>query len=209
VFFACAGGVDRTHGNIHVKVYMGPGYYCYCVCLFGAMMRAIFHWVTPLPGRGSGCKPRLPRSLLKKLDLHHDSQVSWNELRDAYRHFVKRHHEERRHRKEEKLALKQQPVLEAQPTATSDPISLDGGDVEVGNSTAAVNTSTVNQIQEAVPVPAASLDKSKSTVPAAAATAPMKSTSSSSLRGQSVDREPQEVENLFKQRKKTEKGLKI
>jgi hypothetical protein len=54
---------------------MGPGYWGYIVCLLGAFMRALFHWLTPLPGRGSGCKPQLPDSLLKKLDKDGDGKV--------------------------------------------------------------------------------------------------------------------------------------
>jgi hypothetical protein len=38
-------------------------------------MRALFHWLTPLPKRGSGCTPRLPSSLVKQLDLNGDGKV--------------------------------------------------------------------------------------------------------------------------------------
>lgn len=72
----CWGSIDRNYdGFSDIKVWMGPGYACYCVCLFGAFMRALFHWLTPLPGRGSGCIPALPKSLVKKLDRDGDGKV--------------------------------------------------------------------------------------------------------------------------------------
>ena len=40
--------------------------------------------VTPLPGRGSGCVPRLPDSLMKALDKDGDGKVSWAEMKEAY-----------------------------------------------------------------------------------------------------------------------------
>ena len=77
VYDKCFLGIDRSFEAIHViSVEMGPGYLCYLVCLFAAFLRALFHWLTPLPGRGSGCTPRLPDSLLKKLDRDGDGKVN-------------------------------------------------------------------------------------------------------------------------------------
>lgn len=78
-------GVDRRYkGEIEADVFSGPGYICYVVCLFGACMRALFHWLTPIPGEGSGCKPKLPRALRELLDEDGDGKVSWAEMKRAY-----------------------------------------------------------------------------------------------------------------------------
>ena len=49
-------------------------------------MRCIFHWLTPLPGRGSHgifvCA--LPEELVKKMDIDGDGKVSWEEMRIAF-----------------------------------------------------------------------------------------------------------------------------
>jgi len=34
--------------------WLGPGFYCYIVCIISGLVRAVIHWLTPLPGRGKG-----------------------------------------------------------------------------------------------------------------------------------------------------------
>lgn len=213
------GEIDETYGDIEIRVYMGPGYYCYCVCLFGAMMRAIFHWVTPLPGRGSGCTPRLPKSLLKKLDLHHSHQhdsVSWDELRNAYRQFVKRVHEEKRHRKEHhlkrhSLSFVVQPGVELngqQPMVPPSPVpseQLDRFEREIANELELQSRSgsppTRDQdrvmVGAGLSTPKKKRTSSLSNIPEASS--PVKgskstTSSNSSSRGASADRDPLDVE---------------
>jgi hypothetical protein len=73
----CYVEIDLNYNNeIEAEVYLGPGYWCYIICLFGACMRALFHWLTPLPGQGNGCQPKLPQSLIDLLDEDGDGQVS-------------------------------------------------------------------------------------------------------------------------------------
>lgn len=85
----CYTNIDRSYpGYSGISVYMGPGYWGYMVCLFGAFMRALFHWLTPLPGKGGGCTPALPDSLLKTLDKDGDGKVSWAEMKMAYAEIV-------------------------------------------------------------------------------------------------------------------------
>ena len=76
---------ESLYGDIQATVFVGPGYYCYIICLFGALMRALFHWLTPIPGQGSGCKPELPRGLVELLDEDGDGQLSWDEMKRAYK----------------------------------------------------------------------------------------------------------------------------
>lgn len=85
----CYSNIDRNfRGEIEAEVWLGPGYQCYIVCLFGAFMRAVFHWLTPMPKRGSGCVPKLPESLrkelLRKYDTNGDGKVSWEELKVGF-----------------------------------------------------------------------------------------------------------------------------
>jgi hypothetical protein len=81
----CYNNIDRNfRGEIEAEVWLGPGYWCYIVCLFGAFMRATFHWLTPMPKRGAGCVPTLPQSLVKRLDTDGDGKVSWKELKEGY-----------------------------------------------------------------------------------------------------------------------------
>ena len=78
-----------TDGHvINAQIKLGPGYIFYCLCLFGAFMRALMHWLTPLPDRGSGCSFEVPQYLLERLDLDGDGQISWKELRVGYRTYI-------------------------------------------------------------------------------------------------------------------------
>lgn len=86
--------IDRSGSEIKAQVNLGPGYYFYVVCLFGAFMRALMHWLTPLPGQGSGCKPRLPQYIIEMLDADGDGKISWNEMRLAYAVYVKKRNRE-------------------------------------------------------------------------------------------------------------------
>lgn len=69
------------------QVHLSYGFWCYVFCLFGAMMRFVFHWLTPLPHRGSNglfvCA--LPKELVEKLDIDGDGKVSWWEMKEAFR----------------------------------------------------------------------------------------------------------------------------
>eukprot|EP00615_Pteridomonas_danica_P008472 CAMPEP_0114339472 /NCGR_PEP_ID=MMETSP0101-20121206/7756_1 /TAXON_ID=38822 ORGANISM="Pteridomonas danica, Strain PT" /NCGR_SAMPLE_ID=MMETSP0101 /ASSEMBLY_ACC=CAM_ASM_000211 /LENGTH=378 /DNA_ID=CAMNT_0001472459 /DNA_START=170 /DNA_END=1306 /DNA_ORIENTATION=- len=113
---ACWGDINRNYtGFSNISVYMGPGYACYCVCLFGAFMRALFHWVTPLPGRGSGCVPSLPKSLVKKLDRDGDGKVSWEEMKLGYRDMVAA----RRLKAQEKAAKRKNKAQVEQPLSAN------------------------------------------------------------------------------------------
>lgn len=40
--------------DIKTKYWLGPGYICYIICCIVAIIRASIHWLTPLPGKGSG-----------------------------------------------------------------------------------------------------------------------------------------------------------
>jgi hypothetical protein len=78
----CWSDIDRRYKDeISAEVWFGPGYLCYVVCLFGAFMRATFHWLTPIPGGGSGCTPQLPQSLMQLLDEDSDGVVTWAEVK--------------------------------------------------------------------------------------------------------------------------------
>lgn len=89
---------NYRHPDISARVYLGPGYICYVICLWAALLRALFHWLTPIPGKGQtfsrhffkclrGCLPSLPESLRKALDPHGDGKVSYKELKEAYKTF--------------------------------------------------------------------------------------------------------------------------
>ena len=41
-------------GGLESRMWSGPGYICYWVCAFSAGVRAVIHWLTPLPNKGSG-----------------------------------------------------------------------------------------------------------------------------------------------------------
>ena len=43
-----------NHDDIEARTWSGPGYICYLVCCFSALLRAVVHWLTPLPGKGLG-----------------------------------------------------------------------------------------------------------------------------------------------------------
>lgn len=71
----CIRDIPTDYGGYTAVVEVGPGYLCYYICLFGALMRAVFHWLTPVPHRGSGCTPKLPEALVKVLDTDGDGKV--------------------------------------------------------------------------------------------------------------------------------------
>lgn len=81
---------DKWDNKIKTEIWLGPGYACYLVCLFGSFMRAVMHWLTPLPGRGAGCRLKLPNSLMEKLDENGDGELSWAEIKHAYRNMKKK-----------------------------------------------------------------------------------------------------------------------
>lgn len=87
---------DGRFGGLHVVVHAGPGFYCYMICLFGAAMRVLGHWLTPLPGQGSGCACKVPEHLRHVLDVDGDGKLTHKDLIAAFRRsrhdtsFVKR-----------------------------------------------------------------------------------------------------------------------
>lgn len=52
------------------------------------------HWLTPTPGNGSGCVPKLPSYIVKQLDIDGDGEISWDEMRQAYAIFIKKRNRE-------------------------------------------------------------------------------------------------------------------
>ena len=76
----CYGEVPRNYGDIVATVELSRGYWFYIVCLVGAFTRALFHWVTPLPGQGSGCSPEVPEYLTSVLDVNGDGTVDINDF---------------------------------------------------------------------------------------------------------------------------------
>jgi hypothetical protein len=38
----------------------GPGFYMYTFCMLSAFVRAVLHWLTPLPSQGVGCRMAIP-----------------------------------------------------------------------------------------------------------------------------------------------------
>ena len=45
---------EFNSNGIKSDTWSGPGYICYWVCAFSAGVRAVMHWLTPLPNKGSG-----------------------------------------------------------------------------------------------------------------------------------------------------------
>ena len=52
------------------------------------------HWLTPTPGNGSGCVPKLPSYIVEQLDIDGDGEISWSEMRQAYAIFIKKRNRE-------------------------------------------------------------------------------------------------------------------
>ena len=101
---SCINAVDEKFKNsegqrITGDIYLSIGWWCYVICLFGALMRCIFHWLTPLPHRGSHgifvCA--LPEELVKLLDTDGDGKVSWKEMRMAFADIRRRQREHLHH----------------------------------------------------------------------------------------------------------------
>ena len=51
----CYTSVPASHDGLAITKAMGPGWWCYIVCLLFAILRATMHWLTPVPGLGAGC----------------------------------------------------------------------------------------------------------------------------------------------------------
>merc|ERR1711998_566555 len=77
-----------NHGEVTAKVKLGPGYLMYLVCLLAAFLRALMHWLTPIPGEGSGCRLEIPKplydKLLEKFDKDGDGEISWEEIKQGF-----------------------------------------------------------------------------------------------------------------------------
>lgn len=77
--FHCIQSIPLKIDNLEISVTHGPGYWAYCVCLFGAFMRAVFHWATPTPKCGSEgcCTCDVPDHLAHILDTDGDGKMSF------------------------------------------------------------------------------------------------------------------------------------
>ncbi len=51
----CFKNLHNAIDNKDFQVWTGPGMYCYSFCVCSAAVRAIIHWLTPLPGAGQEC----------------------------------------------------------------------------------------------------------------------------------------------------------
>ena len=51
---ACYSDIPQNIGPYELDVSLGPGFWAYMFCAFAASHRALMHWLTPVPGMGSG-----------------------------------------------------------------------------------------------------------------------------------------------------------
>jgi hypothetical protein len=84
-YYTGEGGQHMANDEIRLAYYHGPGIMCYIICIATGFIRAICHWLTPLPGLGVGaCKFALPHvlsgALLGVLDLNGDGVVDIQDL---------------------------------------------------------------------------------------------------------------------------------
>mmetsp|Transcript_53107 Transcript_53107/g.68113 ORF Transcript_53107/g.68113 Transcript_53107/m.68113 type:complete len:830 (-) Transcript_53107:21-2510(-) len=56
----CLWNLPDTYHGYKLEYVRGPGIYMYMFCALSGFIRAILHWLTPLPGQGIGCRLRLP-----------------------------------------------------------------------------------------------------------------------------------------------------
>ena len=64
------------------------------------------HWLTPTPGNGSGCVPKLPSYIVEQLDIDGDGEISWSEMRQAYAIIIKKRNRESIRRRMQEMAGK-------------------------------------------------------------------------------------------------------
>ena len=51
---SCYSGIPDTEGPFAFEPSLGPGFWAYMFCALTAAHRAVMHWLTPVPGMGSG-----------------------------------------------------------------------------------------------------------------------------------------------------------
>ena len=91
--FTCWYYIPEEKGELIIETHLGPGFYCYVVCFFGALMRAIFHWVTPTPKKwiedahpcSGGCcgglnEMMIPEEVKQVLDHDEDGTISCSDV---------------------------------------------------------------------------------------------------------------------------------
>lgn len=56
----CLWSLPEHHNGYSLQFVGGPGIYMYSFCMVSGVIRAVLHWLTPLPGQGVGCRMVLP-----------------------------------------------------------------------------------------------------------------------------------------------------
>lgn len=82
----CLSGLDskfnKPGSGVNAKFYTGPGVYAYGFCVASAVIRAILHWLTPLPGQGAPTISQLFDSRRwRNLKKHTDESIA-NSLKE-------------------------------------------------------------------------------------------------------------------------------
>ena len=73
----CYAEVPRRHSGFAIEAAMGPGWWCYVVCVVFAIVRASMHWLTPTPGLGAGgCSFEVPEMLLAAIERGLESEAA-------------------------------------------------------------------------------------------------------------------------------------
>jgi hypothetical protein len=92
-WYTCLQTIPLKKEDLEIVPHLGPGYYGYFVCFWGALMRALFHWVTPTPKEwksdahvcDGGCcgglnQMEIPPEILEVLDNDEDQYVSCKDI---------------------------------------------------------------------------------------------------------------------------------
>ena len=85
-YYTGAGGNHLARHNILLTYHHGPGVICYIICVATGFIRAICHWLTPLPDMGAGaCTFALPHvfsdAMIKILDVNGDGKVDIHDIK--------------------------------------------------------------------------------------------------------------------------------
>ena len=84
-FSARCNGPDEV-GPVSASYALGPGWWCYMSCAIAGFVRAIMHWLTPVPGLGAGaCTFELPKEVVAALDVNGDGHLDVEDLRQMFR----------------------------------------------------------------------------------------------------------------------------
>ena len=92
-WFTCYYTIPVEDNDLRIVTHLGPGYYGYVVCFFGAFMRAFFHWLTPTPKEwkkdshvcSGGCcgglnEMEIPEDIKEVLDHDEDGYISCGDV---------------------------------------------------------------------------------------------------------------------------------